>query len=104
MIYNNDCMNKLILAIFNGLVFSDDNYDNNNLRCKFTLEQVIEDNEEFNNYSPTEIKSCFHILVKRNLIETENNKGYSPRMIIDFTSEGYKELVSIIQSNNLTKN
>lgn len=104
MRYNNDCMNKLMIAIFEDLIFIDENYNNDYLRSQFTLEQVIADKEEFNNYSPTEIKSCFHILVKRNLIETDNNKGYSPRMIIDFTSEGYKELVSIIQSNNLTKN
>ena len=97
-------MNNLMLAIFEGLAFSDDNYNNDHLRCKFTLEQAIEDKTEFNNYSPTEIKTCFHILIKRNLIETSNNKGYSPHMIIDFTSEGYRELINIIQSNNSAKN
>lgn len=103
MTYNQNCMNKLMIAIFEGLNFKDDDYDNNNLYYQITLKRAIENRDEFKNYSPNEIKTCFYILIKRNLIEADNNQGHSPYTVKDFTSEGYKELVNILISDNPTK-
>lgn len=99
MRYNNKCMTDFMLAVFKRLNFYDNDYDSDGLKEDVTLSAIAQD---MTDYQSDEIKTCFHILKQRNLIETKSNGGYPPIMILDFTAEGYKELLDILRANNAT--